>query len=269
MEDLGHPRFHPGKNLFVAEQGGKLIGYFSVFQEPEIGRALLDGAIHPSYRKMGIATELYDRAVQHAGGAGLNVAQICIMKSNGPAQKMISGLDMNYIRHFIGFELDLSNTRLPEATAGDYTIRHLRTGEEPQLTTIQNLAFAGAWGFNPNTTEEIVYRVHLSNCTPEEVLMAYREGQPVGYCWTRILVNEMVIPKIQAGEIHMIGVDPDFRQKGLGRNVLLSGLHHFKNKGITKVVLSADGEDPVPRGLYESVGFKETAKMQWYEKRLT
>ena len=166
-EDLGHPRFDPQTNLFVAEQDGNFIGYFSVFLEPEIGRALLDGAIHPSHRRRGIATALFDGAVRHAGQAGLNIAQICIPQSNEPAQKMATGLGMKYIRHFIGFELDLADSQIPEAPPGDYNIRHLRPGEESQLTGLQNLAFAGAWGFNPNTTEEIIYRVHLNSSTAE------------------------------------------------------------------------------------------------------
>ena len=268
VEDLGHPRFFPETNLFLAGQEGDLIGYFSVFQEPEIGRALLDGAVHPMHRRRGIATDLFEGAVRHAGRAGLNVAQICIPQSNEPAQKMAIGLDMKYIRYFIGFELDLAGSQIPEAPPGDYNIRHLRPGEEPQLTALQNLAFAGAWGFNPNTTEEITYRIHLSSCTPEDILVAYRGEQPVGYCWTRILVNETSTPKTRTGEIHMIGVDPDFREKGLGRNVLLSGLDHLKSKGIVKVELTADGEDPVPGRLYESVGFKKGMKMLWYEKKL-
>lgn len=267
-EDLGHPCFHPEKNLFVAEKGAKLIGYSSVFREPEIGRALLDGAIHPLHRREGIGTELFGSAVQHATGAGLNVAQICIMESNAAAKKLVSGLNMKHVRDFIRFQLDLVGCRIPDVTSAEYSIRHLRSGDEPQLTALQNLAFSAAWGFKPNTTEEIVYRVHLSSCTPEEVLMAYRRGRPVAYCWTRILVYEMATPTMRAGEIHMIGVDPDFRKKGLGRIILLSGLHHLKRKGIAKVVLAVDSEDPIARGLYESIGFNETTKMLWYEKKL-
>jgi mycothiol synthase len=269
VEDLGHPRFLPETSLFLAGQDGDLIGYFSVFQEPEIGRALLDTAVHPSRRRKGIGTKLFDGAVRQAGRAGLDVAQICISEHNKAAQKMMSGLEMKYIRDHIGFQLDLTAIKIPAVTSGDYIIRHLRPGEEYQLTALQNLAFSGAWGFNPNTTEEIVYRVHLSSCTPEDILMAFQGEQPVGYCWTRIQVDEISTPNTRTGEIHMIGVDPDFRQKGLGRNMLLSGLHHLKGKGLAKVELTADGEDPVPRGLYESVGFKETTKMRWYEKRLT
>ena len=77
-ENLGHPRFLPETNLFLARQDGDLIGYFSVFQEPEIGRALLDSAVHPSRRRKGIGTKLFDAAIRQAARAGLDVAQICI-----------------------------------------------------------------------------------------------------------------------------------------------------------------------------------------------
>jgi mycothiol synthase len=70
------------------------------------------------------------------------------------------------------------------------------------------------------------------------------------------------------GEIHMLGVDPDFRRMGIGRKVLLAGLSHLKCKGVTIVRLTADGEDPAALALYESVGFKRASRIEWYEKRL-
>jgi mycothiol synthase len=70
------------------------------------------------------------------------------------------------------------------------------------------------------------------------------------------------------GEIHMLGVDPEFRKQGVGRNVLLAGLSHLKDKGITIIELTTDGEDPAASRLYESVGFQEMMISEWYEKNL-
>jgi mycothiol synthase len=267
-EELGHPSFHPEKNLFVAEQDGCLIGYISVFLEPGIGRVLLDGAVHPLHRRKGIATELFDCAIRHACRAEINVAQICISEANAPAKNLALHFDMKFIRHFIEFKLDLAGTQLPEVTSGEYIIRQLQSGEEDHLTAIQNISFAESWGFNPNTTEEIRYRIHLSSCSPEDIIMAYREDRPVGYCWTRILIDETSKTMARIGEIHMIGVDPYLRSKGLGRKVLLKGLSHLKHKGIVRVELTADGQEPAARRLYHSVGFKEGLKTEWYEKKL-
>jgi mycothiol synthase len=267
-EDLGHPSFHPEDNLFLAERGEKIIGCVSVFLEPGIGRALMDCLIHPQHRKKGIASELFWHAIQHAKTAGSRVVQICIPEINIAAKNMASRLGLRFIRPFIEMRLDLNNIQLPDVKPAEYIIRSLRHGEVDRLTDIQNRSFADAWGFNPNTRDEIAYRINLSSCSPEDIIMVYLADKPVGYCWTRRFIEEESAAEHIKGEIHMIGVDPDFRRQGIGRNVLLAGLSHLKRKGITIVGLTADGEDRAAHRLYESVGFKEGMITQWYEKKL-
>jgi mycothiol synthase len=268
-EYLGHPRFHPETNLFVAERGGSLVGCVSVFLEPEIGRALLGGLVHPLHRKMGIGTRMYDHARRHARKAGIEVAQICIAETNQSAKNLMQRLGLQFIRRFIGMEMKLSANPLQDITPGDYTIRQLLPGEVQALTDIQNRSFADAWGFNPNTLEEIAYRINLSSCTAEDIIMVYQGSHPIGYCWTRRLIDENVSTERIKGEIHMLGVDPDFRKQGVGRNVLLAGVSHLKSRGITHIELTTDGEDPVAGRLYESIGFKKSMILEWYETKLT
>ncbi len=267
-EDLGHPRLRPQSNLFVAERDQNLIGYVAVFVEPEIGRAVLDGLVHPQQRKKGIATGLFAHAIEHARQAGLKVAQICLSQTNQAGKNLMKRLGLQFIRRFIRMELECATRLLPAITQAFYRIRYLQPGEEQLLTDIQNRSFADAWGFNPNTTEEITYRVNLSSCAPEDILVAYLEDRPIGYCWTRTFVEKHGASQSVKGEIHMLGVDPDFRKQGVGRGVLLAGLSHLKNKDITLIELTTDGEDPVAFRLYESIGFKESMILEWYQKEL-
>lgn len=267
-EDLGHPRLHPENNLFVAGREAGLIGYVSVFPEPEIGRALLNGLVHPEQRRRGIATHLYEHARQHAIKNRVEVAQICIAETNRAAKNLMQRLGLQFIRRFIGMEMKLTSHHLQNITPGDYTIRHLRPHEVQALTDIQNRSFAEAWGFNPNTREEIAYRINLSTCTAEDILMAFRDERPIGYCWTRRLIAEDGPAGKTKGEIHMLGVDPDFRKQGVGRNVLLAGLSHLKSRGINHIELTTDAEDPVAGRLYESIGFKKSMSLEWYESKL-
>lgn len=268
-EDLGHPSFHPQNDLFIAARGESLVGYAAVFLEAGIGRALLDGLVHPLHRKKGIATELFDHAIRHAGKIGSKVVQVCIPQTNLVAKNFMLSLGLGFVRGFIGFKLKLAAIRLPDVGPGEYIIRNLLEGEEQKLTDIQNRSFADAWGFNPNTREEIAYRINSSSCSPQNIIMAYLGDRPVGYCWTRIFIEEPPAAGFMKGEIHMLGVDPDFRKKGIGRNVLLAGLSHLKSKGIIEVELTADGENRGVLRLYESVGFKEWMKSEWYEKALS
>jgi mycothiol synthase len=267
-EDLGHPNFNPQNDLFVADQGGNIIGCAGVFVEAAIKRAILECTIHPLQRKKGVATALIRRAIRRAGEAGSRVVQVCISQNNQPARKLASRLGFIFIRHFYELSLDLNNIRLPAVEPSGYIIRSLGSAEADKLTHIQNRAFADSWGFNANTPVEIAYRINLSGSAPENIMMAYLGNRPVGYCWTRIMIEKKTAAGGLIGEIHMLGADPDYRNKGIGRNVLLAGLADLKSKEVNIVELTADGEDPVALGLYESVGFEVFSRSEWYQKKL-
>jgi mycothiol synthase len=267
-EDLGHPSFHPQNDVFVAEHGGSIIGYAAVFLEAAIKRAILECMIHPLHRKKGIATELIGHAIRHAEAADSKVVQVCVPQVNLPARNLASRLGFQFIRYFHELKLALNHIRLPDFEPSGYIIRSLGRDEAGKLTHIQNRAFADSWGFNPNTPDEIAYRINLSSCSPENIMMAYLKNKPIGYCWTRIMNEENPAAGGRKGEIHMLGVDPDYRKKGIGRNVLLAGLADLKSKGVTIVELTADGEDPVALDLYKSVGFEVCSRTEWYEKKI-
>ena len=267
-EDLGHPSFHPQNDLFVAESGGNIIGYAGVFLEPGIQRAILECMIHPQHRRNGVATALLREVSRHSEEAGSRKLQVCIPQTNLVARSLASRLGFQFIRHFHQMKLDLDTIRLPHPEPSGYVIRSLGHAEADKLTFIQNRAFADSWGFNPNTPDEIAYRINLSSCSPENIRMAYLKNRPIGYCWTRIMIGDDSTTGSAKGEIHMLGVDPDFRSKGIGRNVLLAGLADLKSRGATIIELTADSEDQAALGLYESVGFKFHSRAEWYEKKL-
>jgi mycothiol synthase len=267
-EDLGRPNYFPEKDLFVATLDGKIIGYISVFLEHGIGRALLDCMVDPLHRKQGTATGLFKHALLHAAKSGAKVAQVRISETNAVAESLLSRLDFRYIRRFLELKLDIYNIQLPDVKAGELVIRGLEGGQEDRLTLIQNRAFAGTWGFNPNTTAEILYRLNRSGCSPQDVVMAYWGGRPVGYCWTRIIPAIDTANGSGQGQIHMLGVDPDYRRNGIGKIVLLAGLSYLKHRGVDTVQLTVDGENRPARLLYEAAGFKVRSTTRWYEKAL-
>jgi len=265
---IGHPRYHPENDLFLAQKDENIIGSLGVFLEPAIGRALLNGLVHPRHRRQGIATALLGCAGRHAKAAGCSRVQFCIAENNLAARQFFIRLGLEFVRHFVGFRLDLAAVQLPAIETDNYIFRSLRPGEEDKLTAIQNRAFTGTWGFNPNTREEIAYRIHSSTCSPEYVTMVYQEKTPIAYCWTRIFNDGSLDRQESRGEIHMLGVDPDYRNRSIGKNVLLAGLSFLKQKGVNRVELTADSQEPAALALYESAGFERYMRIEWYEKKL-
>jgi mycothiol synthase len=64
----------------------------------------------------------------------------------------------------------------------------------------------------------------------------------------------------------MLGVDTDYRGKGLGKELLVAGLLHLSNKGRELVDITVDSQNIVAVALYDSVGFQRHGETVWYEK---
>jgi mycothiol synthase len=268
-DSLGRPNFAPETDLFVAELSGKIVGCLSVTLEPGIQRALFDGLVHPLHRRTGIATELFAGALQRVRISGITSAQVSVLETNASARGLLNHLTFRFIRHFFEMRLDMNSARLPAARQGAANSRRLKQGEENLLAEIQNRCFADAWGFNPNTEEEITYRLNMQGRSPHDVILTYLDDLPVGYCWTIIDAEENENREKSKGLIHMLGVDPHYRQQEIGRAILLNGLEDLKAKGVNVVELTVDSQNPAACSLYESVGFEVYAKTAWYERMVT
>ena len=265
---LGRPNFTPETDLLVAELSGNLVGCLSITLEPAIQRALFDGLVHPRHHHKGIATELFSSGLQRISKSGITSAQVYVFETNVAAKGLLNHLRFTFIRNFFEMRLDMNSVRLPAARQNATNSRGLRQGEENLLTEIQNRCFADSWGFNPNTEEEIAYRLNMDGRSPDDVILTYLNDKPVGYCWTIIDAAENEIRNQSKGLIHMLGVDPQYRQQEIGRTILLNGLDKLKDRGVDIVELTVDSENTAACSLYESLGFEVYAKTEWYEKAM-
>ena len=266
-DSLGRPNFVPETDVFVAELRGELVGCLSITPEHGIQRALLDGLVHPLHRRKGIATGLFSSGLQRLGQSGIPSAQVSVLETNIPARGLLSHLGFSFIRHFFEMRLDFNSARLPAAGQGTVNSRRLKPGEASLLTELQNRCFAGTWGFNPNTEEEIAYRLNMHGRSPDDVILTCLDDLPVGYCWTVIDAEENKKREKSRGWIHMLGVDPHYRQQEIGKTILLNGLEDLKSRGVDTVELTVDHKNPAAFSLYESVGFEVYARLEWYERK--
>lgn len=263
-EDVGRPNYSPEQDLFIVETDEDMVGYMDSTLELSIGRVILNGFVHPDHRRKGLASKLLGYATHRAKEPGAKVAHVRIPRDNVVAKGVLSRLGFRFVRRFLELSLDLSRVHGQDIDQTTLHCRQLQHGEEDKLTQLQNRSFAGTWGYNPNTVEEITYRTNLSNCSPEDVILACDGDKPVGYCWTRKSCK--VAPGERTGQIPMLGVDPDYRGRGVGKGVLLAGLSYLKNRDLRFVDLTVDSENQAACALYRSVGFKLQASTLWYQK---
>jgi mycothiol synthase len=256
-------------NLFIAERSGEIAGYAEVKPELNIGRAVLRWLVHPRHHRRGqLTVRLIDRSVDRTRELGITTLHANISQDSFTAKRLLTRMGFTFVRRFLELRLDLTEMVLSEISKIASRCRPLQPSEEERLTQLQNRSFAGTWGFNPNTIEEIIYRINLPNSSPDDIFLIFDSDKPVGYCWTRIEVWKKKAPGERTGRIYMLGVDPDYRGRGLGRQLLLVGLSYLRSKSLRVAVLTVDSKNKAARVLYKSVGFELWKNSLWYEKRL-
>ncbi len=264
-EVLSRPGTSPEQGIFIAETAGKMVGYADITPELAIGRVIFYCWIHPSHRRKGLATQLFEHAVQRARGLGAQVMHVEVPQYNQTARNILPGMGFKYVRRYIGLRLYTGRVSQQDMDEAASECRYLQPGEEEKLAVLQNRAFAEHWGYNPNTAETIIHDINMSHRSPEDVVLTYDGEKVTGYCWTEIIEDDEA-PGGKRGLIYMIGTDPDYRGKGLGKKVLLAGIACLKNKGIELVELMVDSNNTVAYELYRSVGFELRSSNLWYEK---
>jgi mycothiol synthase len=263
-KQLRRPNYCPQQELFIAEIGKDIVGYMDIEAELAIGRVVLDCRVRPQYRKRGLGTELFNNAMSRIRELGARVAHVNIAEDNVTAKKVLLELGFSLVRRFLELRLDIGRVDgwdIHRAIEWCY----LRPGQEDKLTKLQNRAFAGTWGYNSNTVEEISFRVNSSTSSRQDIVLTYSGDRAIGCCWTGISCEEG-IPSVRKGRIHMLGVDPDHRGKGIGRELMMAGLIRLRNRGLRVAELTVDSQNKAAYALYQSLGFEVQARTLWYER---
>jgi len=263
QEQLEYPGAFPAQNLFIAETKGTAVGYIKLSPEPAVGRVILNGLVHPAYRRRGVASRLLQYCLQRAAQMEAAVAHVNITRGNQVAKLFLSAKGFYLIRRFLELRIDLSRTPRCKSNKAGLHFRPLAKDEVPLLTRLQNRCFSGSWGFNPNTEQQICYQLGLhESCAGDVILAVTAAGNTVAYCWARPARQQ------QKGRILMLGVDPDYRGLGIGREVLQAGLASLRAGGIRVVELTVDSMNRAACSLYFSAGFKIWNSSEWYEKKV-
>ncbi|MFC2045103.1 GNAT family N-acetyltransferase [Chloroflexota bacterium] len=261
--------YYPEQNLFIVEIDVGLVGYMNVWPELTIARIILDCWIHPDYRRKGIAKKLTDYAVSHGKKLGVKYAHVNVPESDVDAQYILSKLGFSNVRRYIEMSIETDKINW-ECTGNDgFECRCMKEGEESKLVEIQNRAFTGTWGYNPNTVEEISYRANMLYHSPEDVILICKGDTIAGYCWTRKNITGKVGASETKGQIFMLGVDENYRGGNIGRRVLLAGISKLVNEGLLIIELIVDSQNETAYKLYQSVGFEVKASSLWYEKTIS
>jgi len=113
-------------------------------------------------------------------------------------------------------------------------------------------SFSNHFGFAPRELEKWRELVLDSSLDPKGVFLAFKNGEPVGFCQCNDEYAEE-----NKGFINLLGVTHENQGLGIGEALLQTGISYCLTKGYDSVELNVDtGNESGALNLYEKVGFR-------------
>jgi len=223
--------------------GDRLLGFLGLyaFGPPTVELA---GMVDPAARRQGIATELLGAALPLCRDRGYQQALLVTSRSStaGSSFALGRGAVLEHSEH----ALVLSGP--PTDGRTDPRIR-LRTATAADAAEVSRL-LASAFGWPPSDVME-----RLSTDTSRTLLVEF-SGAAVG---TLRLTREEGV----AG-VYGFAVDPAWRGRGIGRDVLRRACHLLREEGAHRIGLEVAVENDHALGLYTSLGFTQVTTEDYY-----
>ena len=247
----------PGDGLVHvrATANGRLLGYGQLdLTDPDGPAADAELVVDPAARRAGVGTAVLARLRAEAGrrelrvwahGSGVAAAALARRAGLAPVRELL--------------RMQRPATGLPprpDPPAGT-AIRTFVPGRDEQgWLAVNAAAFAGHPEQGRWTADDLAAREAEPWFDPAGFFLAVdaeRSGTITGFHWTKLERGE------RTGEVYVIGVHPDAQGSGLGRVLLLTGLHHLADHGATAIELYVEGDSPAVR-LYQRTGFTVAAR---------
>jgi len=101
--------------------------------------------------------------------------------------------------------------------------------------------------------EDLTNRMAESWFDPKGFFIAKKDGQMIGFCWTKI--HHDLTRQGPVGEIYVLGVDKTRSPKGLGKSLATLGLRYFNDLEIKEAMLYVDADNAPALKIYRDLGF--------------
>ncbi|MTD16109.1 mycothiol synthase [Nakamurella sp. YIM 132087] len=237
LEALPHGRF-----LTITAGGG--LSAVAVVQPGDPAELV----VAPERRGQGLGRRLAAAAIAEAGGVWAH-------GDLPAAQAVATALGLVRTRELLQMRRPLAgSTALPLTLPEGITLRTFEPGrDEDAFLAVNGRAFA--WHPEQGRLDRAGLAGEMAQdwFDPAGFFLAEKAGTVVGFHWTKVHPAEAGTPA--AGEVYVIGVDPESGVRGLGRPLTLAGLRHLEGHGLQDVLLYVEGDNVPARKLYDALDF--------------
>jgi len=260
-EDISQwPKASPTDTLWIAELDDSPAGYahchFSkslmsyVPTESDMGQSKV--AVIPEYRQRGVGKALIQRTLEFYRSRGAKAAEAVTYTDNEAALKLLQGTGFVPRVSCIFAELDLKNPLRNIELNPEVVVRE---ATEEDLKALVGIFIESAdWIPGENISEQGVLSWLKERDTA--LIAEYRDQ----------IVGLMAFDKNHG--LHLMGVIPEYRRKGIGYTLFFYLLKHMQRKGHPKAIVDTGPRLKEAIKMYDRFGFKLVRKHYTWTKRL-
>ncbi|RYJ06262.1 MAG: mycothiol synthase [Actinomycetales bacterium] len=215
------------------------------------GDAPVELVVHPEHRRRGIGRELLERTL---------VADATDFWAHGElpgARALATSAGLSPARTLLVLRLSLGDEAPVEQVPEGVTLRAFRPDDTDAVVAVNGRAFATHPEQGAMDRADFQRRASSDWFDPEGLFVAERDGQVVGFHWTKV---EDAPDGERRGEVYVVGVDPSAHGGGLGSALTARGLRFMHEQGIRTVDLYVEADNEPALRTYGRLGFVEHAR---------
>ncbi|TXS41227.1 mycothiol synthase [Streptomyces sp. uw30] len=236
-----------GVSHLLLTVGEELVGYAQLEDTDPIEAPAAELVVHPSHRGNGHGRAL-GSALLGASGKRLRV---WAHGGHSAARHLSQVLGLTLFRELRQMRRPLADLNLPDPVLPEgVTVRTFVPGQDDAAWLAVN---AAAFAHHPEqgslAQRDLDDRRAEAWFDPEGFFLAERDGELIGFHWTKVHAEEGL------GEVYVLGVRPGAQGGGLGKALTTIGLRHLAAQGLPTAMLYVDADNKAAVSVYERLGF--------------
>lgn len=246
------------RDVWLVELDGRLAACMALATE---ARPLAIGCVHPELRGRGIGARLVDLVEKEACERGLPTLQIPVFAADERAHDLLQRRGYREVRRSYRMSIELNAPpELPEWPPG-IAVTAIDAGEIDRFHDALDEAFAKEWGHEPERGVDWA-SIRARRFPDQSLWFAAKDEDEIAAAAVAEETGE-------GGWVAAIGVRERWRRQGLGRALLLHCFCELHGRGIRKIALGVDAENPTgATRLYERAGMRVARNIVFFEKTL-